>query len=95
MVFIRARISCFRCLKSVDKAETRFFDTVNNERRYECFPCYQKTKNGFLHNQESATKRELYCEHCKYKFMSRKPVCPYCSSDESVVLANFSVSELL
>ncbi|MBI2102375.1 hypothetical protein HYT55_00925 [Candidatus Woesearchaeota archaeon] len=95
MAIVRARISCFRCQKSVDKTDTRFFDTVAGTRRYECFPCYQKSRNGYLPHTESKDKRELYCERCKYKFMSRVPVCPYCSKDDSVIKAQVTAYDLV
>ncbi len=89
------KINCFRCQKAIDEAKARFLDTVNNERRYECFACYQKSRNGYLHHETTAVKRELYCERGRYKFLAKQPVCPYCSKDDAVILAAVSVHDLL
>ena len=91
MPVLRIPVECCRCNKMVEKANARFLTRVKNERKYECFSCYKLNRN----KHKEFVKRELYCERCRYKFKSKKLLCPYCNRSDNVVKGEVTVKDLL
>lgn len=91
MVLLRVPVSCFRCGEVVDRSQT-----LVAGKRYECFSCYKQLKNSpWLIRQKLPEKLELYCECCRYRFKSKRLVCPYCDKEDRVVRGQIEVSDLL
>jgi uncharacterized CHY-type Zn-finger protein len=97
MTQLRTKVQCFRCSKKVDVNITREIKTLSKESRYECFRCFQKNKREPLLAgvEKPLIKKEYICERCKYKFKSKKAVCPYCNKNDYVTSSNVSVKELI
>ena len=96
MALLRIRVKCFHCNKEVSEAEALPVKSVTNKTRYNCYLCYQKHKThpwGF--GDKIPVKKELYCERCRYKFISKKEICPYCNKEDLVMGANVTVKDLL
>jgi len=94
MTLLKLKVRCFRCLKEVDKMETRPVESISKDPRYECFSCFKKDlpqrgiPNRMVHH-------ELYCERCRYKFRSKSPICPYCNKSDQLESAKITVYDLL
>ena len=96
MPVLRVKITCFRCGKKKDKVEARLIKGMNNELRYECFTCYKRNKaEPWWDGKKEAVKKEYYCERCKYKFSSKRCICPYCNKNDRLTGGNVSVKDLL
>ena len=96
MTIIRSRVQCFRCKKSVDKSDTLVIKTITKDPRYECSQCYKRNRTkpwGF--GDEMSYKKDYYCERCRYKFSSKKDVCPYCSKSDQIEGGNITVKDLI
>ncbi len=96
MVYLRARVNCFRCNLPVDRSETLLLSAAGNERKYECHTCYKKhSKQIWWSGDKLKPKLELFCGRCKYGFQSKKFICPYCSKPDYVEERNVSIHDLI
>ena len=97
MTVLRARVSCFRCRRPVNKLSTITNKSINGEFRHECSECFRKAKRDPLLAgiEEVKQKKEYYCERCRYRFHSKSGVCPYCSRTDQVIGGKVTVMDLL
>ncbi|NQV91419.1 hypothetical protein HQ489_03005 [Candidatus Woesearchaeota archaeon] len=91
MVVIKAHVNCYQCHQSVDKAETLLIMSKGLLKLYQCINCYKiKKPQGYFEH-----RKEFYCEKCRYKFSSKKPICPYCNSSERLTKSNVTIHDLI
>ena len=96
MAVLRIKVNCSSCEKRIDKAQALPVKSVNNEKRYECYNCYRRSKSGSLGtNEEVKVKEPYFCQRCKYKFKSKKSICPYCNKSDFLVKGKVTVHDLL
>lgn len=83
---LRVGVRCFRCYRNVGKNQAREVVCLSKEPRYECFDCFKRNKRDPLLSgiEKPAEKQEYLCGRCKYKFSSKKRVCPYCGNIERI-----------
>ncbi|PIN87597.1 hypothetical protein COV12_02995 [Candidatus Woesearchaeota archaeon CG10_big_fil_rev_8_21_14_0_10_32_24] len=91
MVVIKTNVNCYQCYQAVDKTETLVVLSKGLQKLYQCANCYKKNKPQGRFEQ----RKSFYCEKCKYKFSSKKPLCPYCNSSERLTKSNITVYDLI
>lgn len=95
MAMLRVSVNCFTCKKVVSKTEARLLRTVAAVPHYECFSCFKKNKVPDGRTAVLSEKCELYCDKCRYKFLSNKLVCPYCNQSDFLSKGNPNVHDLM
>lgn len=96
MVQILEQVQCFHCGKKVNKTSTRLVRDVNNIPQPECFSCFMVFKSPAWQKTIQLKERyELYCERCRYKFYSKKLLCPYCNNSDFICKGNLSIHDLV
>ena len=88
MVLLKMKVQCYFCRNEVDKLTARQLETDRREPRYECFACFKK-------GLQNKTKQQYFCEKCKYRFLARSAICPYCNQRDYVSLGKLNTSDLL
>ncbi|MBT4604884.1 hypothetical protein HOC01_04545 [archaeon] len=98
MAVIQAKIKCFTCGDGTPKNETVLVDRYGMGTVYECYPCFKSSRGTTLRmvsEERKKVKQDLFCGACRYKFSSRKAVCPYCGSSDALSSSNVSASDLI
>lgn len=96
MTSLRVQIECFCCNRLVSKSESLLIKSTAKSSRYSCSECFKKNKRFFSNSSKRMSeKKELYCERCKYNFISKSWDCPYCNKPDLVSEANITISDLL
>ncbi len=98
MALSNAKMQCFGCGKSMEKAQ--MFSTLDSSRemRFQCSGCYKHNKTDFMGEKKAVaapTKKEFFCGRCRYKFKAKSTLCPYCSKEDQVVEQLHSVKDFL
>ena len=98
MALVDSKVNCYSCNESVSKSNTRLFNLYGKGNVYECFGCFKGNKGGIPHilsQSKEKQKQNLFCNQCRYKFSSRKAVCPYCGKSSNLVVSNVTAVDLL
>lgn len=91
MVILRIPVECIYCNKNIDKRTALFVKNSQSRNLYQCDNCFKENSE----RRANSEKVSLYCEGCRYKFTSRKAVCPYCNKYDSVVKTDIKISDLI
>ena len=97
---LKIKVKCHRCNEEIDKLDARPMESNGPTKQYECFPCFKKYNLSDSPRVKKRTssgngKYDLFCEKCRYKFSSRKIVCPYCDKSDHLIKSPDNILELL
>ncbi len=95
MGILKIKVPCFRCGKDVDKIGARQLLSPTEGYRYECYSCFKKDLAPDRRAVKPPQKEIYFCGRCKYKFVSRFSVCPYCNKSDNLEKTTVTTSDLL
>ncbi len=98
MPILDVKVTCYSCQESVSKRNTRLFNMFGRGNVFECFTCFRGNKGGIPHTlseSKKKAKQDLFCNQCRYKFSSKRAVCPYCGNSDNLVESNVTTVDLL
>ncbi|HLC52638.1 MAG TPA: hypothetical protein VJI98_05325 [Candidatus Nanoarchaeia archaeon] len=93
MVILRIPVECVYCKKQIDKRTALFVKNLQNKNLYQCSICFGN--NSRTIESKDIKTISLYCEKCKYKFTSKKAICPYCNRFDTVMKTDIKISDLI
>ena len=94
MVVLDVKVNCYSCHESVSKRNTRLFNLAGKGNEDGCFGCYKGNKMPVSASAKKQ-KNDFFCNHCRYKFSSRRAICPYCGDSSNIVESNVTAVDLL
>ena len=90
---LRIPVECHFCKANIERKNALTVKNPQNNPIFQCFSCFRQ--NSINRNNQPAGKAELYCERCRYKFISSKLRCPYCNQFDAVVKAEVKMKDLM